>query len=86
MSLDREQVRVTALEVLRGIAPEIEAGDIEPARSLRSQVDLDSMDWLNFLIGLHQRLGVNIPESDYAQLVTLDNVLDYLLARLGQGQ
>ena len=86
MSLDREQVRVTALEVLRGIAPEIEAGDIEPARPLRSQVDLDSMDWLNFLIGLHQRLGVNIPESDYAQLVTLDNVLDYLLARLGQGQ
>jgi len=82
MSLDREQVKVTALEVLRGIAPEIEADDIEPARPLRGQVDLDSMDWLNFLIGLHQRLGVNIPESDYAQLVTLDNVLDYLLARL----
>jgi acyl carrier protein len=41
------------------------------------------MDWLNFLIGLHQRLGVNIPEADYAQLVTLDNVLDYLQARLG---
>lgn len=37
---------------------------------------------LNFLIGLHQRLGVNIPEADYAQLVTLDNVLDYLQARL----
>jgi acyl carrier protein len=40
------------------------------------------MDWLNFLIGLHQRLGVNIPETDYAQLVTLDNVLDYLQTRL----
>jgi len=83
MSLDREQLKATALQVLRGIAPEIEAGDIEPARPLRNQVDLDSMDWLNFLIGLHQRLGVNIPEADYAQLVTLDNVLDYLQARLG---
>ena len=86
MSMDRETLKQTALAVLRGIAPEIEPGDIEPGTPLRNQVDLDSMDWLNFLIGLHQRLGVNIPESDYAQLVTLDNVLDYLLARLGQGQ
>lgn len=82
MSLDREQLKAAALEVLRGIAPEIEPGDITPATPLRHQVDLDSMDWLNFLIGLHQRLGVNIPEADYAQLVTLDNVLDYLQARL----
>ena len=82
MSADREQLKTAALQVLRGIAPEVEPGDIEPATPLRYQVDLDSMDWLNFLIGLHQRLGVNIPESDYAQLVTLDNVLDYLQARL----
>jgi acyl carrier protein len=40
------------------------------------------MDWLNFLIGLHQRLGVNIPEADYALLVTLEDVLDYLQAKL----
>jgi acyl carrier protein len=71
-----------ALQILRGIAPEVEPGDIEPATPLRQQVDLDSMDWLNFLIGLHQKLGVNIPEADYAKLVTLDDVLDYLLAKL----
>ena len=82
MTMDRETLKQTALAVLRGIAPEVEPGDIEPDTPLRQQVDLDSMDWLNFLIGLHQRLGVNIPESDYAQLVTLDNVLDYLHARL----
>lgn len=82
MSLNREQLRTVALEVLRSIAPEVETDAIEPAVPLRHQVDLDSMDWLNFLIGLHQRLDVNIPEADYAQLVTLDNVLDYLLTRL----
>ena len=43
------------------------------------------MDWLNFLIGLHQRLGINIPEADYARLVTLDNVLDYPQVKLGAG-
>ena len=82
MSMDREQLKATALQILRGIAPEVEPGDIAPAVPLRQQVDLDSMDWLNFLIGLHQRLGVSIPESDYARLVTLDDVLDYLQARL----
>lgn len=82
MSREREQLKATALAVLHGIAPEVEVDDIAPATPLRHQVDLDSMDWLNFLIGLHQRLGVNIPEADYAQLVTLDNVLDYLQARL----
>jgi len=82
MSKDRAQLKATALAVLRGIAPEVDPGDIEPAIPLRQQVDLDSMDWLNFLIGLHQRLGVDIPEADYARLVTLDNVLDYLQARL----
>ena len=82
MSMNREQLKTVALEVLRSIAPEVQASDIEPATPLRHQVDLDSMDWLNFLIGLHQKLNVNIPESDYAQLVTLDNVLDYQQARL----
>lgn len=82
MSGDRQALKAAALEILRSIAPEVEPGEIEPSRPLRKQVDLDSMDWLNFLIGLHQRLGVNIPEADYAQLVTLDNVLDYLQARL----
>lgn len=82
MSTDREQLKATALAVLRGIAPEVDPDDIAPGTPLRNQVDLDSMDWLNFLIGLHQRLGVDIPEADYAQLVTLDNVLDYLQQRL----
>jgi acyl carrier protein len=82
MSGDRQALKASALEILCSIAPEVEPGEIEPSRPLRKQVDLDSMDWLNFLVGLHQRLGVNIPEADYAQLVTLDNVLDYLQARL----
>jgi len=82
MSMDRQALKTTALDVLRLIAQEVEPGDIVPSTPLRHQVDLDSMDWLNFLIGLHQRLGVNIPEADYARLITLDNVLDYLQGKL----
>ncbi|MCC6535059.1 MAG: acyl carrier protein [Burkholderiales bacterium] len=48
---------------------------------LRDQLDLDSMDWLDVLVGLHERLKVDIPESDYARLVTLDDLVAYLGAK-----
>lgn len=70
------------IATLKTIAPEIEADELRRDRPLRNQVDLDSMDWLNFLLGLNKRLKVEIPESDYARLITLDDVLEYLMARL----
>ena len=83
MSTDRPTLMATVVTLLRAIAPEVAPGTLAPERPLRQQVDLDSMDWLNFLLSLHERFGVNIPESDYAQLVSLNNVVDYLQARLG---
>ena len=74
----------TVLATLLSIAPEVEVALLKDNRPLRLQVDLDSMDWLNFLIGLSQRLKVEIAESDYADLVTLQDLLDYLRARLPQ--
>ncbi|MDE2131396.1 MAG: acyl carrier protein [Betaproteobacteria bacterium] len=73
------------IAVLQAIAPEVEAEDLVPGEPLRRQVDLDSMDWLNFLIGLHRAFQVDIPESDYARLVTLDDVADYLQKKTGSG-
>ena len=77
-----EEIRAVALATLQGIAPEIEADTLRGDQPLRRQVDLDSMDWLNFLLGLHGKLKVDIPEADYAKLVTLDDVVAYLVARL----
>jgi acyl carrier protein len=70
-------------EELCRIAPEVEPAALKPAALLRDQVDLDSMDWLNFLIALHKRLGVDIPETDYARLVSIDALLGYLVQRTG---
>ena len=75
-------IRAGVIEVLRSIAPEVQAEDLLSGRSLREQVDLDSMDWLNVIVGLHQRFGVDIPESDYARLATLDDIAAYLAARV----
>ena len=83
MSTEREALMTTVVTLLSAIAPELEPQALEPARPLRGQLDLDSMDWLNFLLSLHQRFGVDIPEADYARLVTLDDIVDYLQARQG---
>jgi acyl carrier protein len=77
-------IRAIVVATLKSIAPEVEEEELRSDRLLRNQVDLDSMDWLNFLLGLHERLKVEIPESDYGRLLTLDDVVGYLAARLPQ--
>jgi acyl carrier protein len=81
--MEENQIREAVFSVLIGIAPELDPATLEPDRPLRDQVDLDSMDFLNFILGLHKKLGVNIPEADYRKLFTLDDLLAYLKAKLG---
>lgn len=80
--MNEAEIRTVALSVLKSIAPEIEEDELRDDRPLRNQVDLDSMDWLNFLLGLHRELKVEIPEADYANLVTLNDVTAYLQQRM----
>jgi acyl carrier protein len=74
-----DEIRKVALAELKRIAPELE--DVQPAKPLRDQVDLDSMDWLNFLVALNERLKIEIPEADYRKLGTLDQIVGYLAAK-----
>ena len=78
---DDAVLRTIVCDALQRIAPEVTPGDLKPDAPLRDQVDLDSMDWLNFLVALHRRLGVDIPESEYARLVTLDDLVAYLASK-----
>jgi len=78
--MDQGEIRKVVLGELRRIAPELE--DVAPAKPLRDQVDLDSMDWLNFLVALDERLKIDIPESDYRKLGTLEQIVEYLGRKL----
>ena len=77
-----QEIRKTVIEALTQIAPEIDPASIEPGASFRDQLDLDSMDFLNFVLAVHERLGVEIPEADYPRLSTLDGAVAYLAVRL----
>lgn len=73
-----DDIRAGVVAELLSIAPEIEEGDLSDSELLRDQVDLDSMDWLNFLVRLNKRFEVDIPESQYASLRTIDDLTTYI--------
>lgn len=76
-----EQMREKVLEILSGLAPEIDVHTLRPDMRIRDQIDVDSMDFLNFLIAVDAEIGVDIPEADYSHLTTLDSIYAYLSKR-----
>jgi len=79
--MTRNEIRAAVCAMLQRIAPETKTGTLAGERPLREQIDLDSMDWLNVLAGLKERFGVEVDESDYGRLQTLDEMVDYLAGR-----
>jgi acyl carrier protein len=78
MPLLPDQVKDTVLRLLGEIAPEADLAGLKPDLSFRDQLDLDSMDFLNFVISLHKTFGVDIPESDYPKYATLKGCVEHL--------
>jgi len=79
-------VRKVVQEELNNIAPEVDMAGVDPAADLREALDIDSMDFLNFVTAIHHRLNVDIPEIDYPKLITLDRAVAYIKVKLGLSQ
>ena len=77
------EVRATVLEELGNIAPEIDMKSVNASDDLREALDIDSMDFLNFIAAIHRRLGVDVPELDYSKLITINGAVTYLENKLG---
>ena len=73
-----QDLRALAADILADIAPEAELAGVGDAEDLRQALDLDSMDFLNLVIALHERTSIDIPEADYPQLFTLAGMARYL--------
>ncbi len=81
--MNTDDLRALVIEVLSGIAPETDPALVDPTVDLRDELDLDSMDELNLITRVSERLGIDIPERDYGKLRTLDSAVTYLANRLG---
>ena len=76
--MNQDEIRQHILQILHRIAPEADLDRLDSSANLRDVLDIDSFDFLNVIIALHERFGVNIPESDYRHVSTLKGMMDYL--------
>jgi acyl carrier protein len=80
--MTRDEIRDTIVSCLCEVAPEIDPATVKDDVSFRDQFDVDSMDLLNFIIAMHEHLHVDIPESEYGRLGTVDLLVEYIGGQL----
>ena len=76
-----DQIKALLFEELSNLAPETDPSAIDADANMREALDLDSMDFLNLVIALHRRLGIEIPEAEYGELRTVNRTIGYLVAK-----
>ncbi len=81
--MTEDDIRTAFLEELAKIAPDISPEDIDDTDHLQDDLGLDSMDILNLVTALHDRLGIDIPEQDYPKISTLPSAIAYISAQVG---
>ena len=78
MNVHKPQTKETVLNLLRNIAPEADFDALADDEDIRQTLGIDSYDFLNFMIGISESFGIEIPETDYGKLRTLADVMRYI--------
>lgn len=81
--MNKDQARELIVTELGNIAPEADYDCLDPAADLRDALDIDSLDFLNFVAAMHKKTGINVPESDYRKVLTLDGAIAYFAEKSG---
>lgn len=81
--MNERQIKEAVFEAIVRVAPEADPAQIPGSADFREELDIDSMDFLNVVVALHETLGVDIPEVDYPKLVSLDAAVAYLKQKVG---
>ncbi|MFE8032388.1 acyl carrier protein [Thiohalocapsa marina] len=76
--MDSERVRDEVVAALRAVAPEVDVDALDPEVNFRDQLELDSVDYLNFVLGVERAFGVQVPALDFPRLSCLRGCLEYL--------
>ncbi len=82
--MTKEEIKEKIIEQIYEIAPEHEGEEIPENENIQRSLEIDSFDFLNLLTALNEELGVEVPESDYGEVDTLEHMADYFSAHMGQ--
>ncbi len=80
--MTHEEIVLAVKDIIATIAPDEELDGLTLTEPLREQIELDSMDFLDIVMELRKRYGVNVPEEDYPELATLEGCANYLAPKL----
>jgi acyl carrier protein len=76
-----DEVKKIVLAIIADIAPDEDLSNVKPEVRLREQLELDSMDFLDIVMELRKKYGIEVPEADYPKLASLDSCAEYLLPK-----
>ena len=76
--MTKDEVREVIVSILKDIAPDEDLSSLKDDAVLREQIDLDSMDFLDIVMELRKRFNIEVPESDYEELVSMASCIQYL--------
>ena len=76
--MTEDEVKQIVIDIINEIAPDEDTSDLKGEVSLRDQMDLDSMDFLDIVMELRKQHGIEVPEADYPELASLDSCANYL--------
>ena len=82
--MTKEECKQVVIDIINDIAPDEDTADLKPDVRLRDQLDLDSMDFLDIVMELRKQHGIEVPESDYPQLASLDSCAEYLTPKFNE--
>jgi len=80
--MTNEAIKRAIIDQILEIAPDIEEGDIIPDKNIQRSLEIDSFDFLKILTALNEVFGVEVPESDYAKVDTLEHMSEYFSERI----
>jgi len=80
--MTEREIRDAVVSSLHAIAPEIDMDEIDHGKPIGPQMDVDSIDFLNVLMAIDEKTGVDIPERDYPKVQTIDDTVAYIAARV----
>ncbi|MEX0321814.1 MAG: acyl carrier protein [Puniceicoccaceae bacterium] len=79
--MTKEDIKKVVLDIIAEIAPDEDLSNVKPSIRLRDQLDLDSMDFLDIVMELRKKFGIEVPEDEYINLASLDSCADYLIPK-----
>lgn len=74
-----DEAKTLIFDILEEIAPEVDTSEVDASIDLSEQLDLDSMDYLTWMLAINKRTGIDIPQRDVSKFLTIEGAAEYLV-------